>query len=146
MKPSRLRLSQLAALSTVALLAGFGSVAAAQSLQNIMLQNSFAPSGAGARASGMGGAFIAVADDGTASSFNPAGLAQLRRSELAAVFFGRQSYSVIDVGGDVQLDEKVRSRWEGIEFVGLALPFELGTRRLTVQASYQRVVDFFGEG
>ena len=56
-----------------------------QSIQNLVLRNSFNPTGAGARGLGMGGAFIAVADDGTAVGFNPAGLAQLRRTELAFV-------------------------------------------------------------
>ncbi|MCJ7810524.1 MAG: hypothetical protein MUP26_09715, partial [Desulfobulbaceae bacterium] len=35
------------------------------------------PVGSGARALGMGGAFIAIADDATAASWNPAGLIQL---------------------------------------------------------------------
>lgn len=38
--------------------------------------------GAGARALGMGGAFYAIADDASAASWNPAGLAQLRRKEI----------------------------------------------------------------
>jgi len=36
------------------------------------------------RAIGMGGAFSAVADDGSAAMWNPAGLAQLKRSEIQA--------------------------------------------------------------
>ncbi|HLD28991.1 MAG TPA: PorV/PorQ family protein [bacterium] len=36
----------------------------------------------GARAAGMGGGFSAIADDATASYWNPAGLAQLERKEL----------------------------------------------------------------
>ncbi len=43
------------------------------------------PVGSGARALGMGGAFIAVADDATAASWNPGGLVQLERPELSAV-------------------------------------------------------------
>lgn len=39
--------------------------------------------GGGARALSMGGAFIGLADDATASEFNPAGLWQLRRPEIA---------------------------------------------------------------
>jgi long-subunit fatty acid transport protein len=141
------RLPLAAALSTTTLVAGLGADAAAQSLQNVVLQNSFTPSGAGARAVGMGGAFIAVADDGTAASFNPAGLSQLQRSELALVYFARQVNSAIDVDGTWQLNENdVRARQGGIDFAGLALPFELGTRRLTVQLSYQRAVDLFGKG
>ncbi|HPT47104.1 MAG TPA: UPF0164 family protein, partial [Candidatus Rifleibacterium sp.] len=37
--------------------------------------------GVGARALGMGSAFTAVADDSTASFWNPAGLARLEKSE-----------------------------------------------------------------
>src|SRR3989339_1392902 len=41
--------------------------------------------GAGARALGMGGAFFAVADDATASYWNPAGLALLERKEFTSM-------------------------------------------------------------
>ncbi len=40
--------------------------------------------GGGARALSMGGAFIGLGDDATATEFNPAGLWQLRRPEIAA--------------------------------------------------------------
>lgn len=42
--------------------------------------------GAGARAQAMGGAFTAVADDASASEWNPAGLARLTRPELTIVY------------------------------------------------------------
>lgn len=38
------------------------------------------PVGSGARAIGMGGAFIGIADDATAASWNPAGLIQLEKT------------------------------------------------------------------
>ena len=41
------------------------------------------PIGSGARAMGMGNAFIAVADDATAAVWNPGGLAQLEKTELS---------------------------------------------------------------
>ena len=41
--------------------------------------------GVGARALGMGGAFLARADDATAASWNPAGLSYLRRPEVSIV-------------------------------------------------------------
>ena len=44
------------------------------------------PVGSGARAMGMGGAFIAVADDATAASWNPAGLTQLKRPEISFAY------------------------------------------------------------
>ena len=43
------------------------------------------PVGSGARALGMGGAFIAIADDATAASWNPGGLIQLETPEVSAV-------------------------------------------------------------
>lgn len=42
--------------------------------------------GSGARAVGMGGAFMAVADDATAASWNPAGLIQLEKPEFSVVY------------------------------------------------------------
>jgi long-subunit fatty acid transport protein len=41
------------------------------------------PVGSGARALGMGNAFIAVADDATAASWNPGGLSQLESPEVS---------------------------------------------------------------
>ena len=41
--------------------------------------------GSGARARSMGGAFIGVADDATAMSWNPAGLAKLDKAEASVV-------------------------------------------------------------
>jgi hypothetical protein len=44
--------------------------------------------GAGARALGMGGSFVAVADDATATYWNPAGLGGLERTELTFMHTG----------------------------------------------------------
>lgn len=41
--------------------------------------------GVGARPLGMGGAFVAVADDASATYWNPAGLAQLRQQEISVM-------------------------------------------------------------
>ena len=117
----------------------------AQAVQNIVLRNSFSPIGAGARGVGMGGAFIAVADDGSAATFNPAGLAQLRRAELSIVGFGSQLRSSVNGSALGQSDQSSASH-SAVDFVGLAIPFEVGTRRLTFQLSYQRAVDLFGQG
>ncbi len=121
--------------------------AAAQAIQNVVLRNSFNLTGAGARGLGMGGAFVAVADDGTAASFNPAGLAQLRRSEIAAVgFYDEVSSTVRFPSGDGFDTLETTTQHGAPDFFGLAVPFEVGGRTLTVQLSYQRSVDLFGQG
>ncbi len=119
----------------------------AQAIQNVVLRNSFSLTGAGARGLGMGGAFVAVADDGTAASFNPAGLAQLRRSEIAAVGFYDKLVSSVTFPTPSGTDTISTTTEHGApDFFGLAVPFEVGGRTLTVQLSYQRSVDLFGEG
>ena len=55
-----------------------GSIGVAQ-VEEIAIGNTF---GLGARTMGMGGAFLAVADDFTTLYWNPAGLAQIRKFEL----------------------------------------------------------------
>lgn len=106
----------------------------------------FSATGAGARATGMGGAFVAVADDGTAASFNPAGLAQLRTFEVALV--GRRSSFDLTLGATPDakgtgfaLDH---DRIHGTspaepQFISLAAPFNVGGRNLVLQLSRQRV-------
>jgi len=62
-------------LPTISLSAGPGTTAA-----------NFLKIGIGARATAMGGAFIALADDGTALYWNPAGLAQVDETEILAMY------------------------------------------------------------
>ncbi|MDD2715851.1 MAG: UPF0164 family protein [Candidatus Wallbacteria bacterium] len=67
--------------------------------------------GVGARALGMGGAFSAIADDATASFWNPAGLSQLSSSEIDTmhtVLKMDRTYNFINY---VQPDKKRKSSW-----------------------------------
>lgn len=88
------------------------------------------PIGAGARALGMGGAFSAIADDATAATWNPAGVAQLERPELSL----SGGYYHIDSGegdnDDIELDH-----------VGGVLPFYLLGLQQAVGLSWQRRFD-----
>ena len=68
----------------------FGSSVGVAQVEEIAIGNTF---GLGARTMGMGGAFLAVADDFTTLYWNPAGLAQIRKFEL----FGSLSHSEQDV-------------------------------------------------
>lgn len=68
------------------------------------------PVGSGARALGMGAAFIAIADDATAASWNPGGLTQLERPELSLVYawksFGEdfESWTHPELSNDHEVD------------------------------------------
>lgn len=69
--------------------------------------------GSGARALGMGSAFIAIADDATAASWNPGGLTQLERPELSLVYsfksntedFSSSSHRGLNFENTVNFDE-----------------------------------------
>jgi hypothetical protein len=100
--------------------------------------------GSGARAAGMGNAFIAVSDDGTAASWNPAGLSQLRKPEFSLV----QSTSRRDT-----FQERYRTRDESaayttlktpstsvaLEFASAAVPFSVAGKPVTLQAGWRRL-------
>jgi len=95
------------------------------------------PTGSGARAVGSGGAFLAIADDATAASWNPAGLVHLERPELSVVL------SNITYAEDPQDDG--RSRWStdyDINYLSAAYPFQLFQRNMVVSLNYQQEYDF----
>jgi hypothetical protein len=93
--------------------------------------------GSGARAYGMGGAFLARADDATAASWNPAGLSYLRAPEVSLV--GVANSFDTDRGGDYD-------RFDGsaIDFAAFTWPVGLGEASGAVQVSYQRAISFDG--
>lgn len=68
-------------------LAGFFAAPAQSEMAGGVTAASYLKIGLGARSAGMGGAFTALADDGSAAHWNPAGLAQSRRSELMLSHF-----------------------------------------------------------
>src|SRR5688500_13393226 len=96
--------------------------------------------GSGARAYGMGGAFLARADDATAASWNPAGLSYLRRPELSLVG-ARTSFAAEEVrpGGFVTTES---GSGRVADFVAATHPVTLGPLSGAVQVSYQRVITF----
>jgi long-subunit fatty acid transport protein len=110
--------------------------------------------GAGARAMGMGGAFTAIADDATAASWNPAGLAQLTKPEASLVYDSYSgevnyqdegtydfadsglSYTYEDVDDTADLD------YGALSFASFLYPIEMGNRFLVTQFSYSRLSNF----
>jgi hypothetical protein len=107
-------------------------------------ENSLNRPGSGARAAGMGNAFIAVSDDGTAASWNPAGLSQLRKPELSLVHSasGRrlslEGYRSRDLSAAFTT-LKTTSTAADIEFASAAVPFTVAGRPVTVQVGWRRL-------
>ncbi len=73
----RIRSTHWAVLFSIVLLAGISSNALATKYAGAFMEN-----GGGARALGMGGAFTAVADDPSATFWNPAGIAEISQAEV----------------------------------------------------------------
>jgi hypothetical protein len=108
--------------------------------------------GSGARAYGMGGAFLARADDATAASWNPAGLSYLRTPEFSLVgvrntFDGNEFRTgLTDLAGrPVESTEQNRSLGHDVDFAAVTYPLRIGTKLGSAQVSFQRVISFSGE-
>ncbi len=94
--------------------------------------------GSGARALGMGGAFLARADDATAASWNPAGLSYLRRPEVSLVG-ARSTFSKKRPGSSDHLVGYAP------DFAAVTFPIESGDVSGAFQVSFQRVFSFSGK-
>jgi long-subunit fatty acid transport protein len=93
--------------------------------------------GSGARAYGMGGAFLARADDATAASWNPAGLSYLRVPEVSVV--GVANSFDTERGSDYD-----RFDGQALDFAAFTWPVGIGEVGGAVQVSYQRAISFDG--
>ena len=129
-------------LLLVTILPFSGSELWAQTIfQQIGISSSPNPVGSGARALGMGGAFIAVADDATAASWNPGGLIQLERPEISIV--GDYTYKKSEFTSDEQpeIDNTGRVEESRLNFLSFTYPFKL-YKNFVVSLNYQRLYDF----
>ena len=100
------------------------------------------PVGSGARALGMGNAFIAIADDATAASWNPAGLTQLVRPELS---FAVESVSFAE---ESHLDTSSTDKFNVTDFnyASFVYPFhvqsQIDMRNMVISLSYLNLFRF----
>lgn len=110
-------------------------------------------SGIGARALGMGKAYLAVSDDSSASSWNPAGMAALSRAEFSISFSYNNlkinipdyAYSRAETGYTINYEvSEINSRSLGkyFDFLSFAFPFHIGGKNIVAQVSYQRKIPF----
>lgn len=114
----------------------------AQILQTIKISSSPNPVGSGARALGMGGAFIGVADDATAASWNTGGLIQLERPEISIV--GTYSHRTEDTfyAAFPEASGAQRVSAFDLNYFSFAYPFTLLNRNMIVSLNYQHLYDF----
>ena len=137
-----LRLCIYSVLSFIALIPlSPSNLLAATIFQQVGIASSPNPVGSGARALGMGGAFIGVADDATAASWNPAGLVQLERPELSVV--GDYTYRRAEYSSDLRPeinntgeDDELR-----LNYLSFTYPFHF-YKNIVVSINYQRLYDF----
>ncbi len=94
--------------------------------------------GTGARAEGFGGAFIGVADDATAITWNPGGLTQLERAELSLV--GRQVSDGLKYSSDFSSLKNSQTHLS-LNSASLVLPFTLGDQKFVLAGAFQRQFD-----
>lgn len=113
----------------------------AQYLPDITASSPFLPVGSGARAMGMAGAFIAIADDATASSWNPAGLTQLIRPEVSIVGsrFIRHDKSTFDHYPEASLSKTTRKT--NLNFFSLVFPRSILYKNIIFSLNYQHFYD-----
>jgi long-subunit fatty acid transport protein len=119
-----------------------GEIQAGTLFQQVGIASSPNPVGSGARAVGMGGAFIGVADDATAASWNPSGLIQLEKPELSIVGdfnYRREEFSSSDHPEIANTGETSETQ---LNYFSAAYPFSLFNRNMVVSLNYQRLYDF----
>ncbi|MBK7978127.1 MAG: outer membrane protein transport protein [Deltaproteobacteria bacterium] len=116
---------------------------------DVAISSAPSPVGAGARAAGVAGAFIALADDATAASWNPGGLVQLERPEASAVALGAfQSDRVPDRATEDEDGYRLDRVFDGdaasgrLNYLSAALPFAWATRNAVVSLNYQQTFAF----
>jgi long-subunit fatty acid transport protein len=127
------------------LLCPYERAAAQEIFSDVQINSSPNPVGSGARAQGMGGAFIAVADDATAASWNPGGLIQLERPEFSVV--GSYAYRKrhITSSSHPETDSWSSVTREDVNYMSFALPFRAFDKNFVASLNYQRLYDFYNE-
>ncbi|WP_207689609.1 OmpP1/FadL family transporter [Desulfonema limicola] len=111
-------------------------------MQRIEIPSSPNPVGSGARALGMGGAFIAIADDATAASWNPGGLIWLDQLEISVVgaAFHRIEDNSFRIYPDADGNQTVSQF--NLNYLSAAFPFSFKDFNMVVSLNYQHLYDF----
>jgi long-subunit fatty acid transport protein len=129
-------------ISIAALLIFNGNLNAFTIFQRVGIASSPNPVGSGARAMGMGGGFIAVADDATAASWNPAGLIQLERPELSVVGAYVSRTDDFSSSSNPEINNKAKIDDTNINYFSASYPFDFLNKNMVVSLNYQRLYEF----
>jgi len=111
-----------------------------QTAQEAHVSGSPNPVGSGARALGMGGAFIGVADDATAASWNPGGLMQLERPEVSIVLSYDKLYEDRSFQENPGASGEYSVSLYDINYLSFAYPFK--NTNMIVSMNYQTLYNF----
>jgi len=136
----RYRLFTILLLATV-LVFSSSEVWAQTIFRQIGISSSPSPVGSGARALGMGGAFIAVADDATAASWNPGGLIQLEKPEMSVVTDYTYKRAEFTSDERPEIDNTAEVDKFRLNYLSFTYPFQL-YKNFVVSLNYQRLYDF----
>jgi long-subunit fatty acid transport protein len=93
----------------------------------------------------MGGAFVAVADDATAASWNPGGLTQLEEPELSLVYSWKLFEEDFSRTNHIRpFDSPMEAGFDDLNYFSLAypIPWTFRGRNVVVSLNYQRKLDF----
>ncbi len=99
--------------------------------------------GSGARAMGMGGAFISIADDATAASWNPAGLIQLERPEISFVFSYAHRRTHLHSAVHPEMRGMNEVHRDDLNYFSIAVPVMMFDKNVVFSLNYQRLYDFY---
>lgn len=131
-------------LNRLYLLGWLLAIAGMSPAQELEISVSPSPVGSGARAAGMADAFVAIADDATAASWNPAGLVQLERPEVAIVGVFNAVYESFGASYHPEFDSNHHDSNIALNFLSITYPLPrlvLG-RNAVVGLYYQQKYDF----
>jgi long-subunit fatty acid transport protein len=129
-------------LAVIVIILSLSSQVWAQLVQTVEISSSPNPVGSGARALGMGGAFIGVADDATAASWNPAGLIQLETPELSIVgAYNNRTEDTTYKAFPEASGPQSTTTYE-VNYLSAAYPFTAFDKNMIVSLNFQHLYDF----
>ncbi len=114
---------------------------AATIFEQVGISSTPSPVGSGARALGMGGAFIATADDATAASWNPAGLIQLEKPEVSIVGAGLSESMKFSSDEHPEINNTGNIDDANLNYFSAAYPFHY-RKNIVISLNYQRLYEF----